>query len=198
MFKCKYAGDPNDACCAECNGVDFVDLDENNKEITVSCEECGGYEPGEESVGAVDAPANVAEEPNEAPVDADVPKEVLDMPWKTKTADITEAPKPVPNTAQQYETETYDLDTSVQNKVESKTKCSCGGKCDCHVENIEISAGTGISIELNGVWYKFDYSEKRTVNPNEDINTQRKDLWDTVFNEVGTAVLDTKNDLGLK
>ena len=198
MFKCKYAGDPNDACCAECNGVDFIDLDENNKEITVSCEECGGYEPGEESVGADDAPVNVVEEPDEAPVDADVPKEVLDMPWKTKTADITEAPKPVPNTAQQYETETYDLDTPVQNDVETETRCSCGDKCNCHAENIEISAGTGISIELNGVWYKFDYSEKRTVNPNEDINTRRKDLWDTVFNEVDTALLNTKNDLGLK
>lgn len=193
MFKCKYAGDPNDACCAECNGVDFVDLDENNKEITVLCEECGGYEPGEESVGAVDAPANVVEEPNEAPVDADVPKEVLDMPWKTNP---TESGEPVLDTT--HETETYDTDTSVQNKVETETKCSCEDKCNCHVENIEISAGTGISIELNGVWYKFDYSEKRTVNPNKDINTQRKDLWDTVFNEVDTALLNTKNDLGLK
>lgn len=193
MFKCKYAGDPNDACCAECNGVDFVDLDENNKEITVSCEECGGYEPGEESVGAVDAPANVVEEPNEAPVDADVPKEVLDMPWKTNP---TESSEPVLDTT--HETETYDTDTSVQNEAETETKCSCGDKCNCHVENIEISAGTGISIELNGVWYKFDYSEKRTVNPNKDINTQRKDLWDTVFNEVDTALLNTKNDLGLK
>lgn len=193
MFKCKYAGDPNDACCAECNGVDFVDLDENNKEITVSCEECGGYEPGEESVGEIDKAADVSEEAvkvTEPEPETDVPKEVLDMPWKTKTADITEAPKPVLNT--------YDLDTSVQNKVETETKCNCGDKCNCHVENIEISAGTGISIELNGVWYKFDYSEKRTVNPNEDIKTQRKDLWDTVFNEVDTALLNTKNDLGLK
>lgn len=193
MFKCKYAGDPNDACCAECNGIDFVDLDENNKEITVSCEECGGYEPGEESVGASTAPANVVEEPNEAPVDADVPKEVLDMPWKTNP---TESSEPVLDTT--HETETYDTDTSVQNAVGTETKCSCGDKCNCHVENIEISAGTGISIELNGVWYKFDYSEKRTVNPNKDINTQRKDLWDTVFNEVDTALLNTKNDLGLK
>lgn len=193
MFKCKYAGDPNDACCAECNGIDFVDLDENNKEITVSCEECGGYEPGEESVGAVDASANVVEKPNEAPVDADVPKEVLDMPWKTNP---TESDEPVLDTT--HETETYDTDTSVQNKVETETKCSCGDKCNRHVENIEISANTGVSIELNGVWYKFDYSEKRTVNPNKDINTQRKDLWDTVFNEVATAVLSTKNDLGLK
>lgn len=190
MFKCKYAGDPNDACCAECNGIDFVDLDENSKEITVSCEECGGYEPGEESVGA---PANVVEEPNKAPVDADVPKEVLDMPWKTNP---TKSGEPVLDTT--HETETYDTDTLVQNGVETETKCSCGDKCNCHVENIEISAGTGISIELNGVWYKFDYSEKRTVNPNKDINTQRKDLWDTVFNEVDTALLNTKNDLGLK
>ena len=198
MFKCKYAGDPNDACCASCNGIDFVDLDENNKEITVSCEECGGYEPGEETVGEVNTATDVVVESVGATPEPDVPKEVLDMPWETKTADITEAPKPVLNTVPQDETETYDLDTSVQNDVEAKTKCSCDDKCDCHVSNVEISACTGISIELNGVWYKFDYSEKRTVNPNEDINTQRKDLWDTVFNEVDTALLNTKNDLGIE
>lgn len=195
MFKCKYAGDPNDACCAECNGVDFVDLDENNEEITVSCEECGGYEPGEESVGAVDTSANVAEEPVETAPEPDVPKEVLDMPWKTNP---TESDEPVTDTPTTAETETYDLDTTAVHEIKTNTSCSCGDKCGCHVENIEISAGTGISIELNGVWYKFDYSEKRTVNPNEDINAQRKDLWDTIFNEVGTALLNTKNDLGLK
>ena len=91
------------------------------------------------------------------------------MPGKTNP---TESDEPVLDTT--HETETYDTDTSVQNAVGTETKCSCGDKCNCHVENIEISAGTGISIELNGVWYKFDYSEKRTVNPNEDINTQRK------------------------
>lgn len=193
MFKCKYAGDPNDACCAECNGVDFVDLDENNKEITVSCEECGGYEPGEESVGAVDTSANVAEEPVKVAVsEPNVPKEVLDMPWKTDTAE------PVTDTPTTDETETYDLDTTAVHEIKTNISRSCGDKCGCHVENIEISAGTGISIELNGVWYKFDYSEKRTVNPNEDIDAQRKDLWDTVFNEVDTALLNTKNDLGLK
>ena len=196
MFKCKYAGDPNDACCAECNGVDFVDLDENNKEITVSCEECGGYEPSEESVGEVDKAADVSEEAvkvTESEPEADIPKEVLDMPWKTNP---TESGKPVLDTTS--ETETYDLDTTAVHKVKLNTSYNCGDKCGCHVENTEISAGTGISIELNGVWYKFDYSEKRTVNPNEDINAQRKDLWDTVFNEVDTALLNTKNDLGLK
>lgn len=193
MFKCKYAGDPNDACCAECNGIDFVDLDENNKEITVSCEECGGYEPGEESVGTADTPADVTEKPVKvAAPEPDVPKEVLDMPWKTNTAE------PVTDTPTTDETETYDLDTTAVHEIKTNAHCSCGDKCDCHVSGIEISAGTGISIELNGVWYKFDYSEKRTVNPNEDINTQRKDLWDTVFNEVDTALLNTKNDLDLK
>ena len=196
MFKCKYAGDPNDACCAECNGVDFVDLDENNKEITVSCEECGGYEPGEESVNSTDTSAtNATVETVENNSETDIPKEVLDMPWKTGPSD---APDPVANAASDDNTKTCEPDVAVQNDTGTETRCSCGDKCNCHVENIEISAGTGISIELNGVWYKFDYSEKRTVNPNEDINTQRKDLWDTVFNEVDTALLNTKNDLGLK
>lgn len=64
-------------------------------------------------------------------------------------------------------------------------------------EITEITAGTGISVELNNVWYKFDYSETRKINPKIDIQQQKENLWTEVFNQVDKALDDTKKSLNI-
>jgi hypothetical protein len=44
IIKCKYAGDPNDEFCRECNGLVAVDDDGVEHPAT----KCGGYEPEEQ------------------------------------------------------------------------------------------------------------------------------------------------------
>ena len=45
MTKCKWAGDPNDEYCKNCDGV-TMEVDGNS----ISCAECAGYEAGTEEV----------------------------------------------------------------------------------------------------------------------------------------------------
>ena len=45
MMKCKYAGDATDEYCKDCNGIHMI---VDDKEL--SCEECAGYEAGEEVI----------------------------------------------------------------------------------------------------------------------------------------------------
>ena len=45
MTKCKWAGDPNDEYCKNCDGV-TMEVDGNS----ISCAECAGYEAGTEEI----------------------------------------------------------------------------------------------------------------------------------------------------
>ena len=177
MIKCKYAGDPNDSCCVTCNGVDMIETTADGKEISVPCTDCGGYEP-EESNETVAPPT--------------------DLPWNTKDEEICK-PEPVNDEIDTENEAVKPVVTNDNNEPTNNTHC-CG---KCHstqntTNTIEITAGTGISIEIKGVWYKFDYSEKRTVNPTLNVDEQRAELWDKVFSEVDKAVADTRASLGLE
>ena len=51
-----------------------------------------------------------------------------------------------------------------------------------------ISATSKVSTELDGNWYSFSFSESREVYDDEDIESARLDLWNTVHTEVDTQV----------
>lgn len=169
MIKCKYAGDVNDDCCKDCDGMTIYETNAKGEMVVIPCTECGGYEPEEVTAEPVK---------NEPTFDAD----------NAKPVNTVEPEKTAP------ESSVTNEKTEVINNTTEKEKSST-------VENtqeiLEITADTGISVELNGVWYKFDYSEKRAVNPNADINAQKKALWEEVFNQVDGALQDTKESLGL-
>lgn len=173
MIKCKYAGDVNDECCKDCNGLVIVETNAKGEKEEIPCTECGGYEPGETVTTEKDTSNNTP-------------------PWEEETETITiRMPEPQ-KTAVKTPVLQDNCDTI--NNTNEKEKSNT-------VENtqeiLEITAGTGISVELKGVWYKFDYSEKRAVNPNIPIQEQRVKLWEDVFNQVDNALADTKESLGI-
>lgn len=45
IIKCKYAGDPEDEFCSQCDGLNPVDDNGNSQ----SALDCGGYEPAEQA-----------------------------------------------------------------------------------------------------------------------------------------------------
>lgn len=166
MIKCKYAGDVNDECCKDCNGLTIIETNAKGEDVEIPCTECGGYEP------------------EEATKEVEQDTEILHF----KPDDIAYTmPDAVKALTSEETSETINNTTETEKSLTAKNTA----------EILEITAGTGISIELNGVWYKFDYSEKRAVDPNVSVVEQRKELWDNVFNEVDNALADTKKSLGL-
>lgn len=166
MIKCKYAGDVNDECCKDCNGLTIIETNAKGEDVEIPCTECGGYEPEEATEEVEQDTAILHFKPDDI---------AYTMPDAVKALTSEETSETINNT------------TETEKSLTAKNTA----------EILEITAGTGISIELNGVWYKFDYSEKRGVNPNISIEEQRKELWDNVFNEVDNALADTKKSLGL-
>ena len=57
MRKCKYAGDPEDEYCKNCNGCTMT----NSKNEEIPCTECTGYEAGEEVKEEEKKPETIAE-----------------------------------------------------------------------------------------------------------------------------------------
>ena len=59
IIKCKYAGDPEDEFCSQCDG--FHPVDDNGKEVDAPM--CGGYEPEEQKQEqpAIEAPVSQGE-----------------------------------------------------------------------------------------------------------------------------------------
>lgn len=166
MIKCKYAGDVNDECCKDCNGLTIIETNAKGEDVEIPCTECGGYEPEE-------ATKEVEQDTETLPFEPD--NIAYTMPDAVKALTSEETSETINNT------------TETEKSLTSENTA----------EILEITAGTGISIELNGVWYKFDYSEKRTVNPNVSVVEQRKELWEDVFNQVDNALQDTKESLGM-
>ena len=166
MIKCKYAGDVNDECCKDCNGLTIIETNAKGEDVEIPCTECGGYEPEE-------ATKEVEQDTETLPFEPD--NIAYTMPDAVKALTSEETSETINNT------------TETEKSLTSENTA----------EILEITAVTGISIELNGVWYKFDYSEKRTVNPNVSVVEQRKELWEDVFNQVDNALQDTKESLGM-
>ena len=51
-----------------------------------------------------------------------------------------------------------------------------------------IRASSKVSVQLNDVWYAFEFSESRAVKNDSRIAEIRNDLWNTVNNEVDNQV----------
>lgn len=166
MIKCKYAGDVNDECCKDCNGLTIIETNAKGEDVEIPCTECGGYEPEEATKEVEQDTAILHLKPDNI---------AYTMPDAVKAPTSEETSETINNT------------TETEKSLTAKNTA----------EILEITAGTGISIELNGVWYKFDYSEKRAVNPNVSVVEQRKELWEDVFNQVDNALQDTKESLGM-
>ena len=128
IIKCKYAGDPEDEYCSQCDGLNPVGDDGK----AVAATQCGGYEPAEQvqEQPAVDVPDSRGETAADQPV--------MQEPSKEPTKGITSV----------------------------------------------IRAESGLSVEVNGRWYKFTFSEERILPEGCDIEAEKQALWDSVNAEV--------------
>lgn len=137
IIRCKFAGDPEDEFCRECNGFHPID-DNGNAQNAV---DCGGYEPEEQ----------VQEQRSQ------------EIPASSRESGTETGETPFPNT----------------NHASGVTSV--------------IRAESGVSREINGVWYKFMFSEERILPEGCDIEAEKQSLWESVNAEVDAQVEQVRN-----
>ena len=137
IIKCKYAGDPEDEYCSQCDGLNPVGDDGK----AVAATECGGYEPAEQvqEQAAPETPVSQGES------------------WG-----------------------------------DSQFATTGNNECAKGITNV-IRAESGVSREINGVWYKFMFSEERILPEGCDIEAEKRALWDSVNAEVDAQVDAVRN-----
>lgn len=167
VIRCKFAGDPQDTACVDCNGIEFIEKDARGVEHIIPCTQCGGYE---ELIMPLTEPVATPTVEQELPVAENINSEPPQQAFNAQ---------PV-------------------NNITEQEKCVISGNIEPISEStnetdiLEITAGYGTSMEINGVWHRFDYSEKRKVNPTQDVNIQRNALWDDVIDQVYNLVDEAK------
>lgn len=64
-----------------------------------------------------------------------------------------------------------------------------------HVKGLTsvIRAESGLSVEVNGRWYKFTFSEERILPEGCDIEAEKQALWDSVNAEVDAQFEAVRN-----
>lgn len=61
----------------------------------------------------------------------------------------------------------------------------------------EIGATSRVSFKQitksGDVFYTFEFNETRTIDPTDNLEEQKKDLWKTINDQVTNQVIETKN-----
>lgn len=158
IVKCKWAGDPEDNYCKDCNGCEII-VDGVSHPAT----SCKGYET-DEPVEEVQAP--VVED--------------------TNNVDTSVTNGNTPNSNENEKDNKMYIDEEKLLKIENTNTQPRG-------YTSELRFMSGGSVERNGVWYKFECSETRVLEPNlteEQVVEEREKLWTMVNNEIDRQIED--------
>ena len=181
MTKCKWAGDPNDEYCKNCDGV-TMEVDGNS----ISCTECAGYEAGTEEVDStpdkveeslpVEEEKNDSHENNEKPIENsskseepnnNTPKE--EKPIKSKNNKATKVKEE-------------------KKAVEKTTKDENG-----QVKVVSMSYTSGATIKRNDNYFKFVAEEEWDVSQVNNVDDVREQLWAKLNGEVDKQIEELQN-----
>lgn len=78
---------------------------------------------------------------------------------------------------------------------------TCGDSCEAEAPNNNCAKGltsviraeSGLSVEVNGRWYKFTFSEERILPEGCDVEAEKQALWDSVNAEVDAQFEAVRN-----
>lgn len=56
-----------------------------------------------------------------------------------------------------------------------------------------IKASSRASVKVGDSFYTVEWTEERTVDPTDDLEEERANLWDTANNEVDNQIKDILN-----
>lgn len=192
MRVCKYAGDPEDEYCKNCNGCT---MEVEGKSI--SCTECAGYEEGDTDV---DAETGVVtdEEPMNPPVEEAIEEEPVAKPVqkadtaakKTKATNTTskkekaeESKNTQPNDGGKVTIETPIKVSEEKHKEEESEYTPTG------IQVTSLRYTSGATVKKGDNYFKFIAEEEWDVSQaKQDIQEIREQLWAKLNAEVDAQI----------
>lgn len=192
MRVCKYAGDPEDEYCKNCNGCT---MEVEGKSI--SCAECAGYEEGDTDV---DTETGVVtdEEPMNPPVEEAVEEEPVAKPVqkadtaakKTKATNTTakkekaeESKNTQPDDGGKVTIETSIKVSEEKHKEEESEYTSTG------IQVTSLRYTSGATVKKGDNYFKFIAEEEWDVSQaKQDIQEIREQLWAKLNAEVDAQI----------
>ena len=184
---CKYAGDPTDEYCKNCDGI-TMEVDGNS----ISCTECAGYEAGKDEADTNEEVMNPpVEETEDASVEEttnNVEKSVEETSKTKKSNNNTANSKNVKSTSKNKETINKKEDKAVKVKEEKKAE----EQAEISVDGIKIVSmryTSGATIKKGDNYFKFVAEEEwDTSNVIIDIQDVREQLWAKLNCEVDKQI----------
>ena len=198
MTKCKWAGDPDDEYCKNCDGVK-MEVDGNS----ISCEKCAGYEPGEEDVNSENVDMTHTEsdkrdvEEAAKKLNKDSAKEETASADTENTAETQQNAEIKPKTTQT--TNNKDAAKKQQNKQnkkattvykvkEEKKAVESSQEVDGEIKITSMRYTSGATIKKGDNYFKFIAEEEWDVSQVKDIEEAREKLWAKLNGEVDKQI----------
>lgn len=180
---CKYAGDPTDEYCKNCNGI-TMEVDGNS----IPCIECAGYEAGKEETDTNEEVMNPhVEETEDVSVEEttnNVEKSVEEASKTKKSNNNTATNKNVKFTLKNKETINKKEDKAV--KVEEEKKAV---ETTNDIKVVSMRYTSGATVKKGDNYFKFIAEEEWDVSQTEqNIDDVREQLWAKLNAEVDAQI----------
>lgn len=173
---CKYAGDPTDEYCKNCDGCTMEVVAGNS----IPCTECAGYEAGKDE-------ADTNEEVMNPPVGEttnNVEKSVEETSKTKKSNNNTANSKNVKSTSKNKETINKKEDKAVKVKEEKKAVETTND-----IKVVSMRYTSGATVKKGDNYFKFIAEEEWDVSQTEqNIDDVREQLWAKLNCEVDKQI----------
>lgn len=180
---CKYAGDPTDEYCKNCDGI-TMEVDGNS----ISCTECTGYEAGKDEADTneeiMNAPAEETEDSSAEETTNNVEKSVEKTSKTKKSNNNTANNKNVKSASKNKETINKKEDKAVKVKEEKKAVETTND-----IKVVSMRYTSGATVKKGDNYFKFIAEEEWDVSQTEqNIDDIREQLWAKLNAEVDAQI----------
>ena len=180
---CKYAGDPTDEYCKNCDGI-TMEVDGNS----IPCTECAGYEAGKDEADTneeiMNAPAEETEDSSAEKTTNNEEKSVKETSKTKKSNNNTANSKNVKSVSKNKETINKKEDKAVKVKEEKKAVETTNG-----IKVVSMRYTSGATVKKGDNYFKFIAEEEWDVSQTEqNIDDIREQLWAKLNCEVDAQI----------
>lgn len=180
---CKYAGDPTDEYCKNCDGI-TMEVDDKK----IACTECAGYEAGEDEADTneevMNPPIEETEDVSVEETTNNVEKSVEEASKTEKSNNNTANNKNVKSTLKNKETINKKEDKAVKVKEEKKAVETTND-----IKVVSMRYTSGATVKKGDNYFKFIAEEEWDVSQTEqNIDDVREQLWAKLNCEVDKQI----------
>ena len=180
---CKYAGDPTDEYCKNCDGI-TMEVDGNS----IPCTECAGYEARENETDTneeiMNPPVEETEDTSAEETTNNEEKSVEETSKTEKSNNNTATNKNVKSASKNKETINKKEDKAVKVKEEKKAVETTNG-----IKVVSMRYTSGATVKKGDNYFKFIAEEEWDVSQTEqNIDDVREQLWAKLNCEVDKQI----------